>query len=192
MTDKALKHGEAYLGGWAALFRNWPWLLGLGVLWICLGTLAIVMPFAATLAFELVLGAIFAAGGIAQLVQAFGCRGWRGFAVHAVAGLLALVLGGLLLFFPMQGIVTLTLFLSAFFLASGVLKIISAIQHRSFGSWGWMLLSGILGLAIGLLILFGLPGTAAWVLGLLVGIELIFSGWSMVMLAISARRSEQA
>lgn len=82
MTNQTLDQGKTAFVGWEALHRNWGWLLALGIVWIILGSFAIVIPFAATLALELVLGAIFAAGGIAQTVQAFRCRGWRGFALQ--------------------------------------------------------------------------------------------------------------
>lgn len=189
MTNQTLVQDNTAFVGWEPLRRNWGWLLALGIVWIVLGSLAIVMPFAATLALELVLGAIFAVGGIAQVVQAFRCRGWRGLALHVAGGILALVLGGLLLFFPLEGVLTLTLFLSAFFIVEGSVKVVSALQHRSFPHWGWVLFSGLLGITIGVLIWLGWPSSAVWALGLLVGIELIFSGWSMVMLAISARSS---
>lgn len=189
MTNQTLEHRNAALAEWGALRRNWGWLLALGIAWIILGSLAIIVPFAATLALELVLGAIFAVGGVAQIVQAFRCRGWRGFALHLLGGLLALVAGGLLLFFPLQGVLTLTLFLGAFFLIDGGVKIASALRHRPFANWGWLLFSGILGVAVGMLIWLGWPSSAIWALGLLAGIELIFSGWSMVMLALSARGS---
>lgn len=187
MTEQTNHQKTTALVEWEALHRNWGWLLALGIVWIVLGSFAIVMPFAATLALELVLGAIFAVGGIAQVVQAFRCRGWRGFTLHVTGGILAAILGALLLFFPLEGVLTLTLFLGAFFLIEGVIKVLSALQHRTFSNWGWMLFSGLLGIAVGVLIWLGWPSSAIWVLALLVGIELIFSGWSMVMLAISAR-----
>ncbi len=189
MTNQTPEQDNTVFVGWERLRRNWKWLLTLGIVWIVLGSIAVVIPFTATLALELVLGAIFAVGGIAQLVQAFRCRGWRGLALHVVSGVLALVLGGMLLFFPRQGVLTLTLLLSVFFIIEGVVKVVSALQHRSFAYWGWMLFSGLLGIIIGVLIWLGWPSSAVWVLGLLVGIELIFSGWAMVMLAISVRSS---
>lgn len=188
MSDRTGEQGYGRLRGWGTLPQNWGWLLGLGVLWIVFGSLAILLPFAATLAITLLLGAIFAAGGILQVVQGVRCRGWHGAAMHIVGGILALVLGGILLFFPLTGILSLTLFLSAFFIVTGVLKVISALQHRGLQNWAWLLFSGLLGLAIGVLIWVGWPGTAVWMLGLLVGVELIFTGWSMVMLALAARR----
>ena len=187
MSDESLRHGAVPSTESAALRESWGWMLAVGLIWILLGTVAIVVPFAATLALELMLGAIFAVGGIAQIIQAFRSRGWRGFAFHLVGGFLALILGALLLFYPLQGAVTLTLFLAAFFLVQGIVKIAAALQNRSTRSWGWLLFSGILGVVVALLIWLGLPSSAVWAIGLLVGVELIFTGWSLVMLALAAR-----
>jgi uncharacterized membrane protein HdeD (DUF308 family) len=187
MTQDTVQGQQAPSAGWAGLKRHWGWMLALGILWIILGSLAIIMPFAATLAFELVLGGLLAFGGIAQVIQAFGCRGWRGFAMHLLGGILALVIGVFFLFFPIQGVLTVTLLLGAYFLAAGAFKIVTAIQHRTVRNWGWVMFSGLLSIAIGLVIWFAWPGSAIWVLGILVGVEFIFTGWSMVMLALSAR-----
>ena len=166
----------------------WGWLLALGILWIVLGTLAIIMPFAATLAVEMVFGVLFLIGGVAQLVQAFRSKGWKVFALQVVGGLLALALGVILLLFPLQGVLTLTILLAAFFVAQGVVKIMAALRARPDTGWGWLMFSGLLGIVIGVIIWAALPEAAIWVLGLLVGIELIFSGWAMVMIAMAAKK----
>lgn len=167
---------------------NWGWFLALGIFWIAMGTLAVVVPLAATFAVELLIGALLGAGGIVQVVQAFRCRGWRGTAWNGLIGVLSLAAGALLLFFPLGGVLTLTLVLSAFFIASGIFRAAAALQNRDTPGWGWMLFSGLLGIGVGILIWLAWPGSAVWALGLLVGIELIFSGWSMVMIALAARR----
>jgi uncharacterized membrane protein HdeD (DUF308 family) len=133
------------------------------------------------------LGALFLAGGIAQMVQAVRGRGGHGSILNFVGGLLALVLGSLLLFYPPQGVLTLTLALSAFFFVNGLLKLLWVAQHRFRRGWIWMLLSGLLGISVGAVIWLGWPGSAVWVLGLLVGVELLFSGWAIVMLALATR-----
>lgn len=171
--------------------QNWRWLLALGILWLLLGLSALVLPFAATLAVELLIGIVLVVGGIGQLVQAWRGRGWPNSALQVLGGVLAVVAGGLLLLFPFQGIVTLTLILSAFFVASGILKIVIALQNRAFAQWSWLLVSGILGLLIGLLILLGWPASAIWAIGLLVGIEFTFTGAAMIALSLSARRTGQ-
>ena len=170
----------------------WGWLLALGILWIILGTLAIIMPFAATLAVEMVFGVVFLIGGVAQLVQAFRSKGWKGFALQVLGGLLALALGVILLFFPLQGVLTLTILLAAFFVAQGIVKIMAALRERPASGWGWLMFSGILGIIVGVIIWAALPEAAIWVLGLLVGIELIFSGWAMVMIAMAGKKKAES
>lgn len=170
----------------------WGWLLALGILWIILGTLAIIMPFAATLAVEMVFGVLFVIGGVAQLIQAFRSKGWKGFALQVLGGILALALGAILLFYPIQGVLTLTILLAAFFIAQGVVKIMAALRERPASGWGWLMFSGILGIVVGVIIWTALPEAAVWVLGLLVGIELIFSGWAMVMIAMAGKKGPDA
>jgi uncharacterized membrane protein HdeD (DUF308 family) len=189
MVEHSMEHSEAESRAWHSLRHNWGWLLALGIVWVAFGTLAIIMPLAAGLAFELILGAIFAAGGVFQIFQAVRCRGSNGALMQGLGGALALILGGLLLVFPLQGLASLTLLLSAFFIVAGGFKIVASLQHRSLRYWGWLLVSGILGVLVGVLIWIGWPSSAAWALGLLAGIELIFGGWSMVMLALAARRA---
>ncbi len=170
-----------------ALERNWGWFLALGIVWIILGTTAIIAPYIATLTIELLVGSLFLVGGIAQLVQAFTGRNWKGFALHTFGAILAVVAGGLLLWYPLGGVITLTLLLVAFFIADGVFKIMLALQVRPERNWGWLLFSGIIALILAGLIWAKFPGSAAWAIGLLVGINMIFGGWTLVMLAMAAR-----
>ncbi len=181
--------GTGPIPGLKEIHAAWGWLLALGILWIILGTLAIIMPFAATLAVEMVFGVLFLIGGIAQLVQAFRSKGWKVFALQVLGGLLALALGAILLFYPLQGVLTLTILLAAFFVAQGIVKIMAAFRQRPSAGWGWLMFSGILGVIVGVIIWAALPEAAIWVLGLLVGIELIFSGWAMVMIALAGKKA---
>ncbi|MEE9158863.1 MAG: HdeD family acid-resistance protein [Gammaproteobacteria bacterium] len=170
-----------------ALAKNWGWFLALGIVWIILGTTAIIAPYIATLTIELLVGSLFLVGGIAQLVQAFTGRNWKGFALHTLGAILAVVAGGLLLWSPLGGVITLTLLLIAYFIADGVFKIMLAFQVRPELNWGWLLFSGIIAMILAGLIWANFPGSAAWAIGLLVGINMIFGGWTLVMLAMAAR-----
>lgn len=172
---------------WDTLRRNWKWFLVLGIVWIVLGSLAIILPHVAALAINLVIGALLAVGGLLQIVQSWRCTGWNGKILHAVIGVLSLIAGAVLILYPLQGVATLTLVLSAFFIAAGAIRTVLAVQSRGATGWGWMLLSGLLALAVGVIIWMAWPGSALWALGLLVGIELIFSGWAMVMFALGVR-----
>lgn len=188
MSDPVTDHVRSEFTGREDLQRNWRWLLGLGVVWIVLGVLAIAMPLAAGIALELVLGAVLLVGGISQTFHAFMNRAWDGFAAQILGAVLAIVAGGLLLFFPMQGVITLTLLLGGFFVATGIIRVILGLQHRGLGGWGLLLASGVLGILIGILILAGWPSSALWAVGLLAGIELIFAGVSLSILGAALRR----
>lgn len=107
-------------------------------------------------------------------------------------GVLFLVAGGWLAFFPLTGIVTLTIFLAAMFVVQGVIEIAMAFRIRPLDGWGWMLFAGLVALAVGILILFGLPSSATWAIGLLVGINLLMTGWAYLLLPMMVGRAMEA
>ena len=162
-----------------------------GIVLIILGFLAIALPPFATLAVTIILGWIFLASGIMGLIMTFAARGAPGFWWSLISGLLAIAAGLVLLVTPVSGAVSLTLLLIAFFVLEGILSIMYALEHRQqlSGRWEWMLISGIVDLILAVLIFMGLPGSAAWALGLLVGINMIFGGTALVMMALHARGS---
>jgi uncharacterized membrane protein HdeD (DUF308 family) len=162
-----------------------------GIVLIILGFLAIALPPFATLAVTIILGWIFLASGVMGLIMTFAARGAPGFWWSLISALLAIAAGLVLLITPISGAVSLTLLLIAFFVLEGVLSIMYALEHRQqlSGRWEWMLISGIVDLILAALIFTGLPGSAAWALGLLVGINMIFGGTALVMMALHARRS---
>jgi uncharacterized membrane protein HdeD (DUF308 family) len=114
-----------------------------------------------------------------------------GFLWSLLTGALAVFAGILLALHPVQGVVSLTLVLVAFFICEGIFQIVSSLAYRrSFpGSWGWMFASGIADLVLACVIISGWPGTAAWALGLIVGVNLISSGVATALVAAVARRS---
>jgi uncharacterized membrane protein HdeD (DUF308 family) len=176
------------------LHEHWRLFLAEGIILVVLGVLAIIVPPIATLAVTILIGWLFLVSGIAGLVMTFWARHAPGFWWSLLSAVIALVAGGLLLWSPVLGVLSLTFVLIAFFLIDGVLSIILAIEHRSqlVGRWGWILVSGIVDLVIAGIIWAGLPGTAAWALGLLVGIDLVFGGTALIMVALGARRDVTA
>lgn len=179
-------------GGLGEFHKNWGWLFALGVCMVVLGIAAICLPILATLAIEIVIGWLLIVGGIIHAINAFSARKWGGSAMNVLAAILYAVVGILLLAHPVAGILTLTIILAAFFLVEGIFKIIMAFQMRAMSNWGWMFVSGLIALALGTLIWIGWPQTAAWVIGLLVGIDLIFGGWAMLFIALSAKSTTPA
>jgi uncharacterized membrane protein HdeD (DUF308 family) len=174
------------------LSRNWGWLLALGILMIILGAFAIAAPYGATLAVQFALGWILVIGGIAEAIHAFMARGWGGFLLELLSAILYLVVGVLLLVNPVGGALALTIVLAVFLIVEGIFKIMMAMRVRDHRGWGWLLASGVLSVILGVLIWAEWPASGLWVIGLLVGIQLLFTGWSLVMLALAARAHRQA
>jgi uncharacterized membrane protein HdeD (DUF308 family) len=158
----------------------------LGFLLILVGVLAISYPTVATLESALFFGVLLLIGGVLQILSAFGARAWGGFFLYLLLGLLYLFVGAAFLDRPGISAVQWTLIMAIFFVAGGLARIIAALSVR-FSGWGWSVLNGVVTLALGLLIWRGWPGTGLWVIGTLVGIELVFCGWSLVMLGLAAR-----
>jgi uncharacterized membrane protein HdeD (DUF308 family) len=157
-------------------------LLILGIVFIVLGFLAIVLPVIASFVVTSFIGWLLIVGGILYGYHAFGMRGGWNIAATVALALLTLASGIILLIFPLAGMITLTMFLAAYFIAAGILKAIYAFQHRRSPGWGWALVSGLISIALGLLIASGLPGTALWALGVIFGVDLILYGWALIFL----------
>ena len=172
-----------------ALGAYWRLFLFQGVVMIILGVLAIVWPIVATIAVDYYIGWLFLISGIVGLFAMFSADDIPAFLWTLVTAALAVAVGVLLIWKPVEGAVSLTMVLTAFFIAEGVFQIVASIAYRAAmpGSWGWMLVSGIADLALAALIIYGWPATAGWVLGLFVGINLITSGWAIVMTAFAGR-----
>jgi uncharacterized membrane protein HdeD (DUF308 family) len=157
-----------------------------GIVLIVLGGLAVLLPLAAALAINLLLGILLLASGVAMGVQAFRSMGPARFWWHFGLAVLYALMGLLLLLDPLQGVVTLTLLLAALLLFEGIVKIALALPMRGIDGWLWLLFSGVITALLGGLILSGLPGSAAWALGLIFGINLLITGVSLVSLAAAA------
>ena len=172
--------------------KKWGWFLALGIALIVVGFAAIVFPFLATVAAKTLLGWLFLIGGIVMVIHAFSAQGWQGVIWSLLVGILYLVVGGYLAFFPLTGLLSLAFMLIILFAVEGIFEVIMAFKVRPHEGWGFMLLSGIAALAVAVLIALDLPGSATWALGLLVGINLLFSGWSYVFLALAGRRAHES
>jgi uncharacterized membrane protein HdeD (DUF308 family) len=172
-----------------SLHEHWVLYLIEGVVLIVLGATAIVLPPIATLAVTILIGWLLLVSGIMGLITTFWMRHGPGFWWSLLSAVLALVVGVLLLASPLRGAVSLTIVLVAFLIIEGIASIMFALDHkREFsGRWGWMLASGIVDLILAALIFAGLPSSAAWAIGLLVGINLIFGGAALMSMALHAR-----
>jgi uncharacterized membrane protein HdeD (DUF308 family) len=171
------------------LHEHWVLFLVEGIILVILGLAAIAIPPIATLAVELLFGWLFLISGIAGAITTFLMRQVVGFWWSLVSAILAIAAGIVLLLWPLSGVLTLTLVLIVFFVIEGVASIMFALEHKRelSGRWGWMLASGVIDLILAAIILAGLPGTAAWALGLLVGINMVFGGSALIGMALHAR-----
>ena len=174
-----------------ALREHWKAFLIEGILLVILGLAAIIVPPLASLAVTIFLGWMFLISGVAGLVLTFWTRAMPGFWWSLISAILALVAGAILLAQPAQGIYALTLVIGVYFLAEGVATIMYALEHRRELSerWGWLLVAGLVDILIAFIIISGLPGSAAWAIGLLVGINLVFGGTSLIGMALAVRQS---
>jgi uncharacterized membrane protein HdeD (DUF308 family) len=170
----------------AALRGNWLWFVLLGVALIILGLIALASPWVATLATAVVIGTLLIASGLAEAIGAFWSRRWSGFFLHLLSGVLSFVVGVLFLRAPVSAGLALTLLLACLLIVGGLFKIIAALSHR-FGAWGWPLLSGVIDLVLGVMIWMEWPASALWVIGLFVGISLVFRGVNWIGVGIALR-----
>ena len=177
-----------------AIHEHWVLFLVEGIVLLVLGAAAIIVPVIATLAFTLLIGWLFLISGVVGLITTFWMRNVPGFWWSLISGVVGIAAGIVLLLWPISGTVSLTLLLIAFFLVEGIVTLMYAFEHRArlSGRWGWMLASGIVDLILAGIIFAGLPESATWALGLLVGINLLFGGAAMVAMALAARSSAGA
>ena len=174
-----------------AVREHWKAFLIEGILLVVLGLAAMIVPPLASLAVTIFLGWMFLISGIVGLALTFWTRQMPGFWWSLISAALAIFAGIVLLARPLQGVLTLTIVVGAYFLAEGVATFMYALEHRRELSerWSWMLFSGLLDILIAALIITGLPGSADWAIGLLVGINLLFGGASLIGVALAARKT---
>lgn len=174
-----------------SLHTHWRTALIEGILLLVLGAAAMAIPALAGLAATIWLGWVFVIGGFVGLLSTLRARQAPGFGWSLLSALLALAAGGLLLWNPLRGLVTLTYVLIAFFVVDGVATIFLAIAHRRelTGKWEWLLVNGVIDLVLAAIILTGLPGTLVWAFGLLVGVDLLFGGAALIAIALEARNA---
>lgn len=172
-----------------SLHKHWRLLLVEGIVLFILGLLAIIVPPIATIAVEVLIGWLLLMSGIIGLIATFRMPSTPGRGWSLASAVLGIVAGIVLLAWPLSGAVSLTLILTVFLTLEGVVSILYALEHKRelSGRWGFMLFSGVVDLLLAGMIFAGLPGTAAWAIGLLVGINLVFGGSALMAMALHAR-----
>lgn len=170
--------------------EQWGWFVGLGLVFLIAGVAAIAFPLLSTIAAKIALGWILMISGLVAILHSFRMPAWGGFLLNLILGALYIFVGAYLAFFPLTGIITLTMLLAALFLAEGLLQVAMAWRVRPQEGWGWLFLSGCVAIGTGALIAIGLPGSATWAIGLLVGINLLSTGMGFVVLGLAGRRAK--
>lgn len=176
-----------------SLHAHWLLFIVEGIVLLVLGLAAIVLPLIATVAVAIIIGWLLLMSGIVGLIATFRMRQAPGFGWSLLSAVLGIAVGVLLLWWPLSGALSLTVLLTVFFVIEGVASIFYGLEHKRELSarWGWMLVSGALDLILGGLIFLGLPGTAAWAIGLLVGINMVFGGSAIISMALLARTANR-
>lgn len=169
----------------------WLFLVGMGIALMTAGAVAISSSFIASMATMLVFGILLLLGALFQVVTALWGRSWRGFFLHLLGGILYLIVGVILIDHPSESAVAMTLLVAVGLLASGILRIVVSLVER-FDGWGWMLLSGLIGAVLGIAIWRQWPYDGFWFIGLYVGIEMLSSGLSWLMLGLAVRLTPKA
>jgi uncharacterized membrane protein HdeD (DUF308 family) len=175
----------------AAVRAHWKVFLIEGILLAILGLAAMIVPPLASLAVTIFLGWMFLISGIAGLALTFWARGMPGFWWSLLSAVLAIGAGLILLAQPVQGTLTLTIVVGVYFLAEGVATVMYALEHRRelTGRWSWLVISGLVDIVISFLVITGLPSSAEWAIGILVGINLLFGGATLIGISLAARNS---
>jgi uncharacterized membrane protein HdeD (DUF308 family) len=174
-----------------AIHEHWKSFLIEGIILLILGMIAIVIPWVATLAITIFVGWLFLIAGVVGLFTTFYMRGMPGFWWSLISAIISIAAGVVLLGWPVSGALSLTFVLIAFFIIEGIVTIMYAIEHRNEASsrWGWMLFSGIIDLVLAGMIFGNLPSSAAWAIGLLVGINMVFGGVAIIGMALAAKEN---
>lgn len=178
-----MKHELEHMSG------HWWWFILLGGLLAVCGTAAIVFPpvlVGTTIIVPVVLGVLLMVGGVATIISSFWAGKWSGFLLQLLVGVLYLVVGFVFTENPFETAFALTLFIAILFIIVGIFRTTAALVIQ-FPQWGWALLNGVITFLAGVIIYRSLPEGAFWVIGLLIGLELIFNGWMWIMLALSLR-----
>jgi uncharacterized membrane protein HdeD (DUF308 family) len=168
------------------LKENWNWFFVLGIALVVLGSVSILFAVATTMVTVVFLGAVLLTAGIFEAIKSFKINKWSTFFLHLFLSVLYVVAGGFIILNPVINALSLTILVAMLFLVSGIVKIIFSfaknLPHRF-----WLLLSGILSVILGILIIKEWPTTGLWVIGMLLGVDLVFAGWTWIMLSLSAK-----
>lgn len=167
--------------------KKWGWFVGIGIILVILGTIGIGATFALTLTTVTFFGFLILIGGGFQLVDAFQHKGWSLIGYILIA-LLYIAVGYIMVKNPLLASTTLTLFIAWALIAIGIMRLVIAFRLKGVAGWIWTLIGGIAAIVLGIMILNQWPESGLWVIGMFIAIELIFNGWGLIMLGLSAKK----
>jgi len=173
------------------LARNWRWVLGLGIVLLLAGVVGIAAPYFTSRFVVAAIGLLFLLGGIANVASALQMRGVRAIGPTVLTGVMMTICGGLFIFQTDAGVDAITLILAIFFLVQGGLKVMGALYVRPDPVWVWMLMDGGVTAVLGGAVLAGWPDKSFAIIGMIVGISLLFSGASILSVAFYLKRLDR-
>jgi uncharacterized membrane protein HdeD (DUF308 family) len=172
--------------GIETLRHRWGWLFTLGIVMAILGTIAMIIMPAATLATVLVLGWLLVVSGVAEAIYSFRVRKWGGLFLHLIGGILGVLIGLLVVTHPVAGALAWTLLFASFLTVIGIFRLVAALSLK-FPHWGWAVFDSAITIGLGVLLWAEWPWSGLWFLGLAVGVSLVLRGWSYIMFALAIR-----
>src|SRR6201994_1373536 len=176
----------------APLRAKWGWILALGIVYVIAGFVALGSVVMATVASVLIVGVMMIVAGVAEIINAFQCKGWGRFLIWVLRGALFIVAGFIAFENPLFAAAILTLLLGASLVASGIMRIILAFSMKREQPWIWVLLSSIVTLLLGLLILAHWPVSSVYILGIFLGIDLVMAGASWIGISLALHHRDES
>lgn len=174
-----------------ATTRNWPWLLGLGVLFVLFGFLGLSMVAGVTILSILFIGALFLIAGVFQFIDVFKSKKWEVAVWHGWVALFYIFGGGLIIYDPLLASTIITALIAWTLIVIGLIRLIMAITLRSTSGWFFLLIASFAAIVLGGIILMQWPASSVWVIGLFISIELLLNGWSYIFMALSIRKKHK-
>jgi uncharacterized membrane protein HdeD (DUF308 family) len=169
------------------LRAEWCWFFCLGILLVICGTAAIVFPVVSSLATVALLGVALLIGGVAIIIATIWAGHWSGHLLQLLIGVFYIVAGILITDAPLRSTIALTAVIATIFILVGLFRIVAAFVVR-FPHWEWAVLNGAITFLLGFIIYRHFPQSSLWVIGVLVGVEMIFNGWTWIILSLAIRR----
>ena len=186
MTSQTMTAGVfESIGDSARNYRGW--VIFAGITSLVLGTAAVIYTGTATIASVVLFGWLLMLAGVMQIVHAFQVRTWSGFFLYLLDGIIRAAVGTLMVLYPGAGAQALTLLLSLYFIVAGIFRTIGSTVLQ-FPSWGWTVASGLISVALGVMLAMQWPASGTWFIGFAVGLDLILYGWALLMFAAAVKK----